>query len=98
MNINISYRHREHLPEIEKYIREKLKKLERFTKEIVSTDVILDREGHREIAEIHIKPHKGDVVMIKEQDYNLQTAFDKADKSLEEKIKRYEKKLKHKHK
>lgn len=96
MNINISYRHRESSPEIEEHIRERLEKLEKFSKRIISVDVTLEREGAREIVEVRIKPGKGEIIIIKNQDYDLRKAFDKVDKKLERTLKRYEKRLKEK--
>lgn len=96
MNINISHRHEEPSPTIEKHIRKRLERLEKFSKRIISVDVTLEREGAREIVEVCIKPGKGEIIIIKNQDYDLRKAFDKVDKKLERTLKRYEKRLKEK--
>jgi len=93
MQVNITARHFDLTPELKSFVEEELGKLKRFFDNIVSTNVVLEVEGHRQRAEVSVKVAKTTLTGTGETDDMYVSVEDSIDK-LKGQLKKYKGKLK----
>jgi ribosomal subunit interface protein len=93
MEILISWRHREPIKPFEEYINKKISHLEKFSRRIAKSIVILNQEGTRNVVELKIKLNKAPSFLIKEEGYDIRNVVDACIHKAERKVKQYERKV-----
>ncbi len=88
MQVNITARHLKLTPAISEYVQKKLERARRHFDDLISTQVILDVEKNRHIAEIVIHA-TGRTFMAKEESIDLYAAVDLACDKIDEQLRRY---------
>jgi len=95
MQVNISARHLKLTPAISDYVQRKLAKANRYLDNLIWSQVILDVEKNRHIAEIVIHT-TGRTFMAKEESTDLYAAIDLASDNIDEQLRRYKERRKDK--
>ncbi len=93
MQVNITARHVKLTPAIADYVNKKLEKARRYFDHLIWTQVILDVEKNRHIAEIVIHA-SGRTFMAKEESIDLYAAIDLASDKIDQQLKRYKERMK----
>jgi putative sigma-54 modulation protein len=88
MEFNITARHVKLTPAIADYVQKKLEKAKRYFDHLIWTQVILDVEKNRHIAEIVIHA-TGHTFTAKEESTDLYAAIDLASDKIDEQLKRF---------
>jgi putative sigma-54 modulation protein len=88
MQVNIHARHLKLTPAISEYVQKKLEKAQRYLDHLIWTQVILDVEKNRHIAEIVVHT-TGRTFMAKEESIDLYAAIDLASDTIDEQLRRY---------
>lgn len=80
----ITYRDINHSPQVEEYIQEKIKKLEKFSSQIVSCQIVLSKDKHHQKGPEHYDAHiklsipKKELVSTQNKTDNLYKSIDDA--------------------
>lgn len=90
MEIQLSWRHMEHSPELEAKVRTKLAKIEKFSERMSSMEIIFTKESSRFSCEIQIKLEKAPSFVVKDEGYELTEVMDACLDRAKRKIKEYE--------
>jgi putative sigma-54 modulation protein len=93
MQVNITARHLKLTPAISDYVQRKLTKANRYLDNLIWSQVILDVEKNRHIAEIVIHT-TGRTFMAKEESTDLYAAVDLASDNIDEQLRRYKERRK----
>jgi putative sigma-54 modulation protein len=88
MQVNITARHLKLTPAISEYVQRKMQKAQRYLENLIWTQVILDVEKTRHIAEIVVHT-TGHTFMAKEESLDLYAAIDLASDNLAEQLRRF---------
>ncbi|HAF08146.1 MAG: ribosome-associated translation inhibitor RaiA [bacterium] len=91
MNIKITGKHLEISPEIKNFIDESLKNIEKFERNIIDCEVLIELNGRRYKVEIDVDVKKHRFVSSDES-YDLMTSIDKAIDKMKTQLKKFEEK------
>ena len=88
MQINITFRHVEHSPQLKDYIGEKLHKVKKYLHEPIEAHVVLAAEKFRHTAEVNIMSGNGTAIHGMESMEDLHVAIDNVMDKIERQIKK----------
>lgn len=96
MDITFSVRHRELSDALKEYVRHEVEGLSKYFERLVEADIILDQEGHRNIAEVRIHS-SNDTHFASSEAPDVRTAVDETVEKLKRQLQRHKEKLNRRH-